>query len=78
MDGNGCVSVCLSLRCYSSAQALDRGEICLRTSAKLPGRHPPRHCTGRGQVNEGVMFGELRVLLFVCFRSVHGWMGMDV
>ena len=24
------------------------------------------------------MFGELRVLLFVCFRSVHGWMGMDV
>ena len=24
------------------------------------------------------MFSELRVLLFVCFRSVHGWMGMDV
>ena len=24
------------------------------------------------------MFGELKILLFVCFRSVHGWMGMDV
>ena len=23
-----------------------------------------------GQVNEGVMFGELRVLLLVCFRSM--------
>ena len=50
----------------------------LGACAKLPGRRAPRHCTGRGQVNEGVMFGELRVLLFVCFRSVHGWMGMDV
>ena len=38
------------------------------------------HDTGQdgGQVNDGVMFGELRVLLLVCFRSVHGWMGMDV
>ena len=24
------------------------------------------------------MFGELRILLFGCFRSTHGWMGMDV
>ena len=47
-------------------------------SAKLPGRRPPAHWTGRGQVNEGVMFGELRVLLFVCLKSVHGWMGKDV
>ena len=31
-----------------------------------------------GQVNEGVMFGELKVLLFVCFSSEHVWMGMDV
>ena len=31
MDGNGCVSECLSLRCYSSAQALDCGEICPRS-----------------------------------------------
>ena len=75
MDGNGCVSECLSLRCYSSAQSLDSGEGAF---AKLPGRRPPRHWTGRGQVNEGVMFGELRALLFVCFRSVHGCMGMDV
>ena len=28
--------------------------------------------------NEGFMFGDLRILVFVCFRSVHGWMGMDV
>ena len=26
-------------------------------SAKLPGRRPPRHCTARGQLNEGVIFG---------------------
>ena len=47
-------------------------------SAQLPGRRPPPLWTGRGQLNKGVMFGELRVLLFLCFRSVHGWMGMDV
>ena len=47
-------------------------------SAKLPGRRPPPCWAERGQVNEGVMFSELRVLLFLCFRSVHGWMGMDV
>ena len=52
----GCVSECLSLRCYSSAQ--DRG-----VSAKLPGRRPPPHWAGRAQVNEGVMFGESKVLL---------------
>ena len=46
--------------------------------AKLPGRRPPPHWTGIGQLNEGVMFGELWVLLFVYFRSVQGWMGMDV
>ena len=34
--------------------------------------------TSRGLLNEVVMFGELRILLFVCFRSVDGWMGMDV
>ena len=47
-------------------------------SAKLPGRRPPPHWTQRGLLNEAVMFDELRILLFVCFRSVHGWMGMDV
>ena len=45
--------------------------------AKLPGCHSPPHWTRRGLLNE-VMFGELRILLFVCLRSVHGWMGMDV
>ena len=49
-----------------------------KASAKLPGRRPPRHWRRRGQVNDGVMFGELRVLLLVCFRSVHGWMGMEI
>ena len=39
--------------------------------AKLSGRRPPPHWTGKGQLNEGVLFGELSVLLFVCFR----WMG---
>ena len=47
-------------------------------SAKTPGRRPPPRWTGRGQVKEGVMFSELRVVLFVCFRSVHVWMGMHV
>ena len=47
-------------------------------SAKLPGSRPPPHWTGRGLPNEGFMFGELRIFVFVCFRSVHGWMGMDV
>ena len=47
-------------------------------SAKLPGRRPPPHWTGRAQVKERIMFCKLRILLFVCFRSTHGWMGMDV
>ena len=38
---------------------------------------PPPHWTRRGVLNE-VVFGELRILLFVCFMIVHGWMGMDV
>ena len=49
-----------------------------RESAELPGRHAAPRWTGRGQLSEGVMFGEFRVLLLVCFRSVDGWMGMDV
>ena len=47
-------------------------------SAKPPGRRLPPRWNGRGEVKEGVMFSELRVLLFVCFRSVHVWMGMHV
>ena len=34
--------------------------------AKLPGRRPPAHCTGRGAENKGIMFGELSVVFF-CF-----------
>ena len=47
-------------------------------SAKLPGRRPPPHWTGRAQVKERIMFSKLRILLFVSFRSTNGWMGMDV
>ena len=47
-------------------------------SAKLPSLRPAPHWTGRAQVKERIMFSKLRILLFVCFRSTHGWMGMDV
>ena len=40
--------------------------------AKLAGRRTPPHWTGRGQINEGDVFGQLRILLFVCFRSTRG------
>ena len=36
-------------------------------SAKLPESRPPAHWTGRGAVIEGVMFGELSILLLLCF-----------
>ena len=42
-------------------------------SAKLLGRRPPRHWTGRGQLNESGMFGEWRVLLFVLVVCMGGW-----
>ena len=51
-------------------------------SAKLPDRRPSPRWTGRGPVNEGIMFGKLStffLILFFIFRSVHGvCMGMDV
>ena len=51
-------------------------------SAEFPGRRPPTHWTGRGQVNEDIMFGglsDLKKKNFKCFfYSVHGCMGMDV
>ena len=57
--------------------------------AELAESRPPPHWTGRGQLNEGIMFGELRCafhhfsspflffLLLLLLRSVHDWMGMD-
>ena len=53
--------------------------------AKLAESHPPPQWTGRGQLNEGIMFDELRCVFhhfflfffFFFLRSVHGWMGMD-
>ena len=55
-------------------------------SAKLPGRRPPPHSTGRGPGNEGTMFGELSVsfvfFLFFSFFLLMGCLpvciGMDV
>ena len=43
---------------------------------KLPDRRPPPHWTGRGLLNEGVMLGELSVLLFVLVVCMGGceWM----
>ena len=32
-----------------------------------------QQCTGRGQLNEGFMFGEVRVLLFVLGVCMGGW-----
>ena len=49
--------------------------------AKLPESHPAAHWTGRGPVNECIMFGEVSILLLLFlpfFRSVCGRMGMDV
>ena len=42
-------------------------------SAVLPDRRPPPHWTGRGQGKEGMIFGELRVLLFVLVVCMGGW-----
>ena len=62
------------------------------TSAKISGRRPPTHWTGRGQVNEvhcwSIFWTNLQIIgdvwwverfFFVFFfYSVHGCMGMDV
>jgi len=73
------LNTCTSVFCQycPRREGLRRGAV-LGSILKAPGRRPPPRWTGRAQVNEGVMFSELRVLLFVCFRSVHGWMGMHV
>ena len=51
-------------------------------SAKLPDRRRPTRWTGRGPVNEGIMFGKLSsffIFYLNFFRSVHVvCMGMDV
>ena len=51
-------------------------EQCWGADAKFPGRRPPPHWTGRGQLNEGVMFGELSVLVFVLGVRMIGWKWM--
>ena len=42
-------------------------------SAELPGRHAPPRWTGSGQLKEGIMFGELKVLLFVFVFEERAW-----
>ena len=76
MDGNGCVNECLSSRRCSSAQALDHGEICLRSicQASRPSPTTTLVSTISGQVNVGVVFGELKVLLFVQSMVGREWM----
>ncbi len=42
-------------------------------SAQLPGRRAPLRWTGRGQLHEGIMFGELKVLFFVFVFEECAW-----
>ena len=42
-------------------------------SAELPGRRAPLRWTGREQLNEGIMFGELKVLFFVFVFEECAW-----
>ena len=81
-----CCSICWThLEMFSASTVLGKKASKVEHSwgagAELPGSRPPPYSTG-GPVNESVMFGELSILfLFFCFfffRSVHGWMGMDV
>ena len=65
------------LQMFCISAVLRHGAV-LRSICKAPGRRPPPRWIGRGQINKGIMLGELRVLLFLCFRIVLDWMGMDV
>ena len=42
-------------------------------SAELSGSHAAPRWTGRGQLNEGIMFCELKVLLFVFVFEKRAW-----
>ena len=53
----------LSVSTVLGEKASDVEQSC-EAGAKLPGRRPPPHWTGRGPVNEGIKFGQLSVLLF--------------
>ena len=54
----------ISVSTVVGKKASDVGQSC-GAGVKLSGRRPPPHWTGRGTVKEGIMFGELSVLLFV-------------
>ena len=38
----------------------------------IPEGRPPAHWTGRGRVNEGIMFGDLSILLLLFVRFLLG------
>ena len=75
--------VCCSICCTLSQMFSVRSVLAHKASVvgKLPENPPTAHCTGRGPLNKGIMFGELSILLLLFLRyfwSVHGCMGMDV
>ena len=57
-----------------------RQDLLSGAGAKLPESRPTAHWTRIGPVNEGIIFGELSILLLFLpfFRSVHGCVGMHV
>ena len=57
---------------FMSVLSAYRGAV-LRSSANLPGRSPPPHWTGRGPVNESIMFGELPSILLFFFFFFFFW-----
>ena len=72
MNGNECVSECLSLRCHSCAQILDRGERCLGRDLQYPRkRHhqAPRVRVTRSQPGELLKPGR-KGLLWMLFERV--------
>ena len=59
--------------CFLSGEKAFEVKQSWGASAKLLEIRPPPRWTGRGQLNEGVMFGELRVLLFVLGVCMTRW-----
>ena len=55
--------------CYNCLRRLGLGS---GAGAKHPESRPPAHWTGRGRVNEGIMFGELSILLLLFVRFLLG------
>ena len=77
-DAGRCWNICwthlqmFSVSTVLGEKASDVGQS-WGASAELHDRRPPPHWTGRGQRKEGMMFGELRVFLFVLVVCSGGW-----